>query len=63
MNKTKSFVSACLFVLLTLASAFLRAQDSPAEVEEKVGAFIQKIMKSYELRNNFGSGWGANHFA
>ena len=49
MKKKISFVLVGFVVLFTLTSVFLRAQDNPTEIEEKVGPFIKNIMKSYEL--------------
>jgi CubicO group peptidase (beta-lactamase class C family) len=49
MKKTASFVWVGFVVLLTFASVFLRAQDNPTEIEEKIGSLVQKVMKSYEL--------------
>ncbi len=49
MKQIKNIVLVSLVVLFTLTSGFLRAQDSPTEIEEKVQPLIQKVMKSYEL--------------
>lgn len=46
MKKTNTLVLASLIVLLTLTAGFSGAQEGSKEIEEKIGPFIQNIMKS-----------------